>query len=154
VLRLGLVAIGLAALWTLAASRFVDRFLTRIIRACLRRWTRLEVRDYARLLELDKGYTVSEIEIDAGDWLSNRRVSELSLPQEGVLVLGVRRANGNHIGAPHGDTEILPGDTLSCYGPEKVLRDLSQRLSGPKGDATHVATVEGQDRIRARENQL
>ncbi|MHC4432139.1 MAG: TrkA C-terminal domain-containing protein [Planctomycetota bacterium] len=153
-LRLGLVAVGLAALWMLAASKIVDRFLTRVIRACLQRWTRLDVRDYARLFELDKGYSVSQIEVEPGDWLSNRKVSELGLPQEGVLILGVRRSNGNYIGAHHGDTEILSGDVLTCYGPEKVLQNLSERLGGPMGDQIHAATVEGQDRIRAEEKQL
>lgn len=153
-LRLGLVAVGLAALWMLAASKMVDKFLTRVIRACLQRLTTLDVHDYARLLELNKGYAVSEIEVDPGDWLSNRRISELRLPKEGVLILGVRRANGSYIGAPHGDTDVLSGDLLTCYGPEKVLQDLSRRLRGPKGDAVHTSTVEGQDRVRAEENQL
>ena len=153
-LRLGLVILGVVALWMLAGSKIVDKFLTRAIRACLQKWTTLDVRDYARLLELNKGYAVSEIEVDSGDWLSNRRTSELSLPQEGVLILGVRRANGNYIGAPHGDTDILPGDVLTCYGPENVLQDLSQRIKGAKGDAMHAATVEGQEKVRAEEDNL
>ena len=153
-LRLGLVIAGLTVLWMLSASRLLDRCMTRVIRACLKRWIRLEVRDYSRLLEMDKGYTVSEIDVGPDDWLSNRNISELGLPREGVLVLGVRRANGNYIGAPYGDTHILPGDVLTCYGPEKVLKDLSKRLRGPKGDAIHAATVEGQEQVRNKERQL
>ncbi|MHC4542368.1 MAG: TrkA C-terminal domain-containing protein, partial [Planctomycetota bacterium] len=115
--RLGLVVLGLVVLWIISTSKLMDRFLTRMIRAALRKWTRLEVRDYARLFELDKGYAVAEIEIGPEDWLCNHRLSELNLTQEGVLVLGVRRAKGNYVGAPYGQTEIMLNDVLTCYGP-------------------------------------
>ncbi len=58
-IRLGAAAAGVSLLWLLSASRLVDRILTRMIRAALQRWTKLTVRDYARLLEISKGYMVS-----------------------------------------------------------------------------------------------
>ncbi len=153
-LRLGLVVLGLAVLWLISTSRLMDRFLTRVIRAALTRWTRLEVRDYARLLELDRGYAVAEIEVGPEDWLCNHRLSEVNLTQEGVLVLGVRRAKGNYVGAPYGQTEIMLKDVLTCYGPEKILRELPHRLAGPKGDQEHAAAVHDQEQIRAKESAL
>src|SRR4051812_41775691 len=46
---------GVLVLALLASSRPVDRALTRFIRAALRRWSDLDVRDYAGLLELGGG---------------------------------------------------------------------------------------------------
>ncbi|UCC96937.1 MAG: TrkA C-terminal domain-containing protein [Phycisphaerales bacterium] len=152
--RLGLVVLGLVVLWIISTSKLMDRFLTRVIRAALRKWTGLEVRDYARLLELDKGYAVAEIEIGPEDWLCNHRLSELNLTQEGILVLGVRRARGNYVGAPYGQTEIMLSDVLMCYGPEKILRELPHRLTGSKGDEEHAAAVEVQEQIRAKQGAL
>lgn len=153
-LRLGLLVLGLAVLWMVSRSRLMDRFLTQMIRAALKKWTRLEVRDYARLLELDRGYAVAEIEVGPDDWLCNHKLSDLHLTQEGVLVLGVRRASGNYVGAPYGQTEIMLKDVLTCYGPEKLLRELPHRLSGAKGDQEHAVAVENQEQIRAKESTL
>jgi uncharacterized protein with PhoU and TrkA domain len=132
----------------------MDRFLTQMIRAALTKWTRLEVRDYARLLELDRGYAVAEIEVGPEDWICNHKLSELNLTQEGILVLGVRRAAGNYVGAPYGRTEILLKDVLTCYGPEKILRELPRRPTGTTGDQKHAVAVENQEQIRAKESTL
>lgn len=153
-LRLGLLVLGLVLLWLISASKLMDRVLTQAIRAALTKWTRLDVRDYARLLELDRGYAVAEIEVGPEDWLCNHKLSELNLTQEGILVLGVRRAKGSYVGAPYGKTDILAEDVLTCYGPEKILRELPQRPSGPTGDEKHTVAVENQEQIRAKESSL
>jgi len=153
-IRLGVVAGGLALLWLISRSKMVDRALTAAIKAALTRWTELEVHDYARLLEIGKGYTVSEIQVSPSDWLCNHKLRELALASEGVLVLGIRRANGNYIGAPSGETTVLCEDTLTCYGPERVLKKLASRLSGAEGDTEHARAVEDQKKARAKESNL
>ena len=85
VIKLALVIAGLGLLWITSMSKFVDRILTKIIKAGLNRFTRLEIRDYATLLEFEKGYAVSELEVKAQDWLCSRKLSEMALPKEGVL---------------------------------------------------------------------
>ena len=117
-LRMLIGVAGLVALWVASTSSLLNAVLTRLIKAGLKRWTILDVSDYARLLAVGRGYAVSEIEVDPEDWLCNRKLSELSLPDEGVLILGVHRAQGEYVGAPSGKTTILPGDTLTCYGQE------------------------------------
>ncbi|MBE9050208.1 potassium channel protein [Nostocales cyanobacterium LEGE 11386] len=52
--------------------------------------------------------------------------------QTGALVLAIRRADGNLIGGPTGETLLLPGDTLICMGTSEQLRNLNQIL-GPIG---------------------
>lgn len=48
--------------------------------------------------------------------------------QSGALVLAIRRADGNLIGGPTGETLLLPGDLLICMGTAEQLRQLSQIL--------------------------
>ena len=92
---------GLAALWTASRSRWVDERVSRLIARALWRWTSLDVRDYANLLHLcGEDYGVAEIMVEPQDWLAGRRLGELSLPEEGVLVLGVQRDDGSYTGAP------------------------------------------------------
>ncbi|MBD2137417.1 potassium channel protein [Anabaena sp. FACHB-1237] len=50
--------------------------------------------------------------------------------QSGALVLAIRRADGNLIGGPTGDTMLMSGDTLICMGTAEQLRSLNQIL-GP-----------------------
>lgn len=49
--------------------------------------------------------------------------------QTGALVLAIRRADGSLIGAPTGDTLLMPGDMLICMGTAEQLRNLNQILS-------------------------
>lgn len=46
----------------------------------------------------------------------------------GVLVLAIRRADGNLIAGPMGDTRLYEGDLLICMGTEEQLRSLNQLL--------------------------
>jgi hypothetical protein len=140
--RLGVITVGLAVVWLISRRRFVDQAVTRIITRALARWTDLEVKDYARLLEIGGGYTVAQIEVQAEDWLCARTLRALRLNEEGVLVLGIRRRDGAYLGSPGADTEIGEGDLLTCYGLEATLRDLAERTRGPDGRASHRAAVE------------
>ena len=44
--------------------------------------------------------------------------------QEGMMVLGIYRSDGDYIGVPRGETEIYDKDTLVVYGRSKSLREL------------------------------
>lgn len=69
----------------------------------------------------------------------------------GLLVLGIRRANGEYLGAPSPETVIGAGDTVVLYGREADLDELDDRPHGPTGDAEHDEGVIRQDRVRAAE---
>jgi voltage-gated potassium channel len=49
--------------------------------------------------------------------------------QTGALVLAIRRADGDVIAGPDGNTEILQGDVLISMGTPEQLRALNQLLS-------------------------
>lgn len=55
------------------------------------------------------------------DWLANKTLNQLRLNEEGVLVLGINKANGKFIGAPRGETKILKDDTVTLYGRADLL---------------------------------
>ena len=146
--RAALLAAGLAILGLLARSRA----LTRAIDAALNRWTDLEVRDYADLLQLSGDFTVSELKVQPEDWLAERSLGELHLRDEGHVVLGVTRAKGGWIGAPDGDTTLHAGDVLVVYGRENRVEEIDDRRRDASGDQAHRQAVAEQERLEAAED--
>jgi len=154
-LRMAGMVAGLLILWRLTRSRAFNRFLNRLITRALEKWTTLRLRDYAHLLQVERGYTISQITVNPGDWLSNKTLAELALNREGILVLGVRRQDGAYYGATTGDFQVRPGDVLTCYGREELLEQLAIRLPGSQGDAEHAEAMRMQDEtIRRQREQL
>ena len=141
-LRLLSLVGGLLLLILAAQNRHIERYLNRIIAWGLRRWSNLQVRDYVAILQLQGGYAVSELLVEPNDWLAEKTLIELTLPQEGVLVLGINRVQGAFLGTPTGDTDIHAGDTLILYGPVGRIEELDQRRRGKKGDAAHQEAIE------------
>jgi len=131
--RLAVLAAGLALLALVARSRVLERLIDR----ALNRWSDLDVRDYADLLELSGDYAVAELAVDPGDWLADKTLGELELRDEGVVVLGITRADGEWIGAADGDTELHAGDVLIVYGREERVAEIDAR----QGDAPAGAEV-------------
>ena len=152
-LRLAWLGGGVLVLWLLARSRAVDRVVSRLIERALRRWTDLDVRDYASLLRLSGPYTVMELHVDEDDWLADKRLDQMRLLQEGVTVLGIRRPNGNYVGVPRGETLIRTGDQLVLYGPEQTLDELDERRRGATGDVAHDEAVAETQRPRHDEQR-
>lgn len=137
---LGLVA-GITALLWVMRVRPVERFLSRVIRAGLRRWTDLEVRDVESLLDIHGGYSIAELLVEETDWLAGRSLVDMRLNDEGVLVLGIQRRNGGYDGAPKGTSTVHAGDTLLVYGHQDRIAQLDDRVQGPLGDAEHARSM-------------
>lgn len=140
----GGLAGGLAILWMLAASKWVDRHLSRIIAWALETFTDMRVEDYHSLLHLEEGYAVTEMKVEEGDWVSGKALIQLRLSHEGIQILGIRREDGEFIGTPTGHTVIRPGDTLLVYAEAQAVPELEQRDAGPEGDAAHERRVQHQ----------
>jgi len=137
---------GLVALWVMARSRYVDRYLTRLIEWALERWTDLDVRDYQSLLKLSGEYMVKELSVKRDSWLADKTLQHCRLTEEGVIVLGVYRRNGDYVGAPKAETKIYPGDQLILYGRAKALRELDERKADSSGEEAHDRAVSEQER--------
>jgi hypothetical protein len=150
-LRILILVASLAVLWMVARSEWVDRQLSRVITWALKRWTDLEVRDFAALLHLTGDYVVVELLVRNGDWLVGRRLTELRLPDEGVLVLGVATPDGTYVGAPRGDHRLESGDTVVMYGHKERLSNLDQRPAGTLGNREHRKAIDQQHRAQQAE---
>jgi hypothetical protein len=149
--RMALLVGGLTLLWTAAHSPLLENQLSRLVAWALRRWTDLEVRDYAGLLHLSRGYVVSELLVEDQDWLANHTLAELRLSSEGILVLGVEKPDGTYLGAPRGPIQVRPGDTLYLYGPTDGITGLDRRRADSQGNWDHHKAVDEQRKVEADE---
>lgn len=128
----------------------VDHALTQVIRRLLREHTDLAVTDLSGLLHLRDGWTVAELTVQEEDWMVGRTLIEPELPAEGVLVLGVHRADGAWTGAPAGTDVLHAGDVARLSGPGGVLQSLDDRRSGREGDRAHAQMRETFGHAHAR----
>lgn len=86
------------------------------------------------------------MQVEEDDWMADHTLAELSLHDEGISVLGIRRDDGRYIGSPTGRYYIRPNDVLLLYGRMSALSALDERHAGPGGDQAHqVAISEQQD---------
>lgn len=151
--RLGMLIVGLALLLLLARNQTADRYLSRVIERILRRYTHLDVVDYAGLLHLSMDYAVGRVEVDDGHWLAGQTLASSELTAEGALVLGVERADGGYLGAPMGSTTIEPGDIVLVYGDGQCLSQLHGRPAGEAGAAAHLENIRAsQARVAAEQS--
>jgi hypothetical protein len=157
-LKIVVLGSGLSILWWFGRSEWVARRLNPLIRRALKRWTRLDVSDFFEMLHLADDYTVVQVEVEEGDWLTTGSLDQLRVHLEGVLVLGLARDDGRYVGAPGGETTIQPGDRAILYGRIDVLEDLATRPEGMPGRQEHRASVEEEEARReaerAREERL
>jgi hypothetical protein len=152
-LRASVLLGGLVVLLLVAKSPWVDRKMAGLIAAAVRRLTDLDVRDYAGMLRLKGDYAVSELYVEPDDWIADTELAALDLPHEGVLVLGIVRADGRYLGAPTGRSMAHAGDTLIVYGRVPVLADIDRRHAGQEGEVAHRQAVAEQRRHEEPENE-
>jgi hypothetical protein len=139
--RVIVLMLGLAILISIALSSWVEHMLSRLVYWALRRYTDMDVKDYASLLQLAGDYVISELFVEDDDWIAGRSLIEMKLNEEGVLVLGIHKRDGTFEGAPRGETEIDPGSTLILYGRAANLKRLDKRRKGIAGNLDHVEAV-------------
>jgi len=124
------------AIWQLASSSAVDRFLRRHIARVLRQHTDIDTRDYSSLLQLGSDYSIHELAVREDEWLADRRIGDLGLRDEGCLVLGIER-DGEYFGVPDASSRLLSNDVLLVYGRHENLELLDERRRGRRGDEEH-----------------
>jgi len=77
----------------------------------------------------DRSFYIEEYRIDESNYVGVSLKQASLRSQTGALVLAIRRADGEVIGGPDGNTEILQGDVLIAMGTPEQLRALNQLLS-------------------------
>lgn len=150
-LRLVVLIAGIVLLWGFASSRWVDRQLSNGVDRLLKRYTHLNITDYASLLHLTGQYRLAELRVKKGDWLVGRTLSETRPRNEGINILGIKRADGTYIGNPTGGTRIQDKDSLVIYGRIDAIEDLDRRKKGFTGDMEHRKAVVEQSGVLSEE---
>jgi CIC family chloride channel protein len=79
-----------------------------------------------RLGKLD-GAGFTHISIPSGSPAAGRRVSDIDLPDE-CLIVSVRRGRKLHIA--HGDTRLRPEDLVTVFAADECLSEVKNRLAG------------------------
>ena len=148
-----ILLVGLLALFYISKSPWADRQLTRAMTSILRRFTDLDIRDEATLLRLHGEYSIVELQVQEGDWIQGRTLTELDLAREGVLVLSIIKPDGTYVGAPTGNDRASAGDVLVLYGRETAMCDLDERTAGGEGDRAHVEAVVQQREVISAEHE-
>ncbi|GAB6145495.1 TrkA C-terminal domain-containing protein [Desulfocicer niacini] len=132
---------GILVLWIIASSQWVDRQLYRIVEHLLKRYTKLDVRDYASLLHLTGDYRLAELHVQEKDWIAGKKLSDSRLRDEGINLLGIKKPKGIYIGNPTPDRRLEPKDTLILYGRIEAIENLDRRQRGATGDIDHHYAV-------------
>jgi uncharacterized protein with PhoU and TrkA domain len=128
--------------------------MCRAIRWALGRWTRLDARDYARLLHLRDEYAVARVRVLEGDWIAGRPLGDTRLAEEGLLVLGIECPGGHFVGAPPEDVEVRENDEILVYGRAEPVSEFHLRRVGAHGDRAHSQAVsERRERLGAERHQ-
>ncbi len=146
-----IIAVSMLILWLLSESKYLDKWLKKIINRALHRYTELKVRDYNQVLNLSGAYEITELKVQQEDWMTERNLADLALKDEGVFVLGIRRSDGSYLGLPDGGSEVETGDTLVLYGREKQIKKLDERKRGEQGNQEHASSSRERESQQAKE---
>lgn len=152
-IRLLFLFLGIGLLWILSINPYFNRYLSRLVRKALQRWTNLDVRDYASLLHLRGEYKVAEIQVNSSDWMADKRLDRLKLRSEGILVLGIERDDNTYIGAPNGSTYIRSGDILIVYASQSALTEIDSRKADLSGYLAHKEAIATQQQLIQEQEQ-
>ena len=109
--------------------------------------------DAQQLCDMINYVTVREVTVDENAWLADKQVKECRLHDEGVLILGIYRADGHYVGAPLADTRMYAGDVLILYGRSSTLKNLDTRVAGAKGESEHMEAVSEQRREESKQQR-
>lgn len=142
------VVVGMFIIWLAIRSRWLDKILSSIITKMLKRYTDIQVLDYAAILHFKDNFKIAEKMIDEQDWLANKTLKNLDLRREGLTVLGIDRHGMDYIGSPGGKVTILPKDVVTIYGKADVIKSVFER------DKSFRAQREHQQNIKKEHDRL
>lgn len=152
-LKIIIILVSIGLLWLFSRSQWLERTLVRVIKKGLEKFTKLNIKDYVELLNLTRDYEITVLHVQENDWIANKKLKELNLRKEGINLIGIRREDGNYIGTPDGNTEIIEDDRLILYGRESILRSLEKRKRNRKGDQEHEKAKAEQQREKHRQEE-
>lgn len=141
-LKLALLVFGFLIFYLVTKSKRLDRWLERSIKKLLERYAGLRAKSFARIVTVMEDHEVTEMEVSENMWLQGGTLSELKLPAEGVLVLGVIREDENFVGVPPGAYRVQESDRLILFGKTERIAALAKRRDVLEGKQEHKKSVE------------
>ncbi len=119
---LGVIGLGVLSTAIFFNLRVVkvplDRFLKKTLEAAgLKR-----IVDYDYLLNLENGYCVYDAELGEEHPWMGKQLYEVRPADDGIIVLGIYRDDGEFVGAPKKGSLIKKGDVLMVYGSQEDIR--------------------------------
>jgi len=142
IIRVGVIAATLIIILFFSYSKWFNRFMNKVIENFLKKRAKLNLKDYEYLFGLSRGFAIAEFTVKKDSWLADKRLKDLHLNDEGILVLGIYRKNNRkveeYLGAPWGETMINSKDRLICYGKSDTIENLVKRNKGRKGAVEHI----------------
>ena len=136
-----IVVVGMVIIWFAINSKWIDKALSNIINSMLKRYTDLEIQDYAAILHLKDDFKISEKLISERDWMAGKTLKQLNLREEGLIVLGIDRDGVDYMGSPNGNAIILVKDVITVYGKAAVIKSIFERRKNYKAEIEHRTFV-------------
>jgi hypothetical protein len=149
-----IVVVGMILLFLAIRSKWVDRGLSRLINKMLKRYTKIEVHDFAAVLHLKDDYTIIEAMVDHDGWMGNRTLEKLNLREEGITILGVDRKGVGYFGSPSGTFKILPDDVVTIYGKSDGIKSIYSRKKDHYAQEEHDKFVAQEETRKETEAQI
>ena len=150
---LTIVVVGMIVIWFAINSKWIDKALSVVINKMLKRYTDIEVQDFAAILHLKDDFKISEKLIDKEDWIANKNLKDLNLRHEGINVLGIDRKGVDYFGSPNGSAMILPDDVVTVYGKSEVIINIFKRKKDFKAELDHNLFVQKEQQRLDDESQ-
>ncbi len=147
------IVLGMLFLWLAIRSSWVNKGLSRIINKMLKKYTDLEIQDYAAVLHLKDDFKIIEAEVDSDGWMCNRTLEELDLRQEGITILGVERKGAGYFGSPSGNFKMLPHDKVTIYGKAEGIESIYNRKKDHYAHIEHQKFVEKEEQRKASDQE-
>lgn len=144
---------GMLLLWVGIRSAWVNRGLSIMITKMLKKYTDLEIYDYAAVLHLKDDFKIIEAEVDHDGWMCNRTLQELDLREEGITILGVERRGAGYFGSPSGTFKMLPNDKVTIYGKAEGIKSIYSRKKDHYAQLEHDKFVEKEEQRKATDEQ-
>ena len=118
---IGIVLLTIIVLYVLASTGFIRKPMDAVMRYTLERAGVARAMDYELLLNVRHGYCISDFKVAKDHPFAGKALFESRPNDQGIVILGVTRADGNFIGTPSKDEVLDEGDTVMVYGSEEAV---------------------------------
>ena len=86
-----------------------------------------DVEDFLEIADAQENdLELADVKVDADNPLVGQLLKDTDLRERGLMVIGIRRADGARLMPPPGDAEIRAGDCLFTFGRVRSVNDLAR----------------------------